>query len=126
MVLLQFQVVGDPDEYGTGDLVEPRSATNPTGIWAPLDALPALAVGCQRLEDPGEEAASPHFLRLAARLLASARLLRRSGELRLAGSGSGRTFTAFYRALKALMWLLEDAMYIAVRLTRCLADSLTR
>ena len=47
--------------------------------WAPLDALPDVHVGSQRVEDPGESAAAPHFLRLAQRLLAS------SGRDRLHG-----------------------------------------
>lgn len=120
--LEQFKVVHDgPNEYGTGDLVEPRSTENPNGVWAPLDALPDITVGCERVEEPGASSAAPHFMRLAQRLLGAARVLARSearsGELRALGIRSWHV-AAVYKAVRELLHRMVDAGVNAVRLAR--------
>lgn len=114
---LQFKVTGDDTEYGTGELVEPRSENNPTGIWAPLDNLPPVRLGCDRIEEPGsgEWPAARSFIRLGQRMLSSVRLLRRTGEWQAAGIRS-RTVLEFYKALLHLIQTLVDAGVDAVRL----------
>lgn len=49
----------DPNVYATGELVRPRSEDNPTGIWAPLNAVPDRCVGCTYVPAPPTAGASP-------------------------------------------------------------------
>ncbi len=82
--------------YGTGELVKPRSAEFPQGVWAPLDALPEEGLGCTRVNSPNAAAAagaSPSDTVIAlptaprARLVLLARLL-----LAAAAAGIGAAF----------------------------------